>query len=112
MPSIPIDGAEEDYAATLTYRNYSSVFLRDRLNVLNTWRVIVKYIITPILLLAFFTGMNWIIFVILLLIVGLVLLYSWAKMRMYHQTVAMVELIDGVLNDVYKIQLPSILNYD
>ena len=112
MPPIPEEGAEEDYAATLAYRNYSAVLIRDRLNVLNTWRVIMKYIITPILLFSLLIGMNCMVFLILLLFLGLVLLYIWAKMRMYHQTVALTELIDTVLNDVYKMQLPSILNYN
>lgn len=111
MPPIPEEGTEEDYVATLAYRNYSAVLIRDRLNVLNTWRVIMKNIITPILLGSLLIGMNWMVFLILLLFVGIVALYIWAKMRMYHQAVALTELIDTVLNDVYKMQLPNILDY-
>lgn len=111
-PSITGD-EQKDLVTTLEYRRIIAPFLKNWLDVLNTWRLIIRYGIMPALTVLLLMGVGWSTFFMLLLIVSLVSLFIWAKQIIYQRNIAMIEIvIDTVLNKEFCIQLPKILESD
>lgn len=108
-PIPPLD--TEDMLRTLEYRRIIAPFLKDWLDVLNTWRFFIKYGVMPMIIVLLILG--WIglsAFTILLTIVGIASFFIWIRIRVYQRTAAIIQLvIDVVLNDSFGIQLPKIL---
>jgi len=108
-PAPPIDELD-DYASTIAYRQEIAPILKDRLDVLHTWRFIIAngYILMLITMILF--DCTWTIVLILSVIVSLIYLFIWIKIRHNQRTVAIIEgVIDIVLNQAYGIMLPPIL---
>ena len=83
----------DDMHTTLIYRQLVAVYLREWLYVLNSWRMAIRYGM-PLLLLAYFLGIvGCMTFLTLLVIVGMLSILIWAKIRAYHSVVAMIEIV-------------------
>jgi len=109
-PPLTTGDEQEDMLKTLEYRRIIAPFLTNWLDVLNTWRLIIRYGIMPALIVLLLMGIGWSTFFTLLLIVSLLSLFIWVKQRNYLESVAMIEIvIDTVLNKEFCIVLPKIL---
>ncbi len=110
-PSLIIDDEQENLTTTIENRRIISAFIKDWLNVLNTWRFCIKYGIIPILILALAMSIiGWLTFLILLLIVLLISLLIWARTRAFHSTIAVIEIvIDEVIAANLGFKPPKIL---
>jgi len=111
LPPPSCYNENEDLLKTLEFRRMIAPFLRDWLNVLNTWRFCLKFGIMPLIILFLILGMGLNTFLILLVIVLLILIIVWARIRMYQRTAAIIEvIIDEVLFTEYGIRLPKIID--
>ena len=109
-PPPTTDDEQKDLQLTLEYRRKIAPYLSDWLSVLNTYQCIVKHIIYPLLILSLIMGCGWVTFLIMLVIVSLISLSIWIRIRNFQKLVAMFEMvIDEVLNKEFGIKLPKIL---
>ena len=112
-PTPPeITGDEQrDLLLTLEYRRKIAPYLSDWLSVLNTYQCIIRYIIYPLLILSLIMGCGWVTFLTMLIIVSLIVLLIWVRIRNFQKLVAMFEMvIDVVINKEFGITLPKILD--
>jgi hypothetical protein len=112
--SAPVPPDEtEDVPTMLIYRRLVAVYLRETLDLLNTWRYIFKYTY-PIFILTFAMGfIGWSTFLILSFIVAILSIVIWVKIKIYHRTVAFFQIvIDEIIYSETGIRLPNILEKD
>jgi len=108
-PAPPINELD-DYTSTIAYRQEIAPILKDRLDVLHTWKFIIVNGYVPILLIMIFYDCTWVFVLIMSVIITLIYLFIWIKIKYYQRTVAIIEgVIDIVLNEAYGIILPPIL---
>jgi len=105
------DDVQEDLLLTLEYRRKIAPFLKNWLDVLNTWRLIIRYGIIPIfILLLAMSIIEWLTFLILTLMTGVLSFFIWARIRAYQRTVVMIEVvIDEVIAENVGYKPPKIL---
>jgi len=102
---------QEDILRVLEYRRIIAPYLKNWLSLLNTWKSFINYCVIPAhLLLALMMGMGIGWFLIISLIIGLVSFSIWARIRAYHATIAMIEIvIDEVIAENLGYKPPKIL---
>lgn len=109
-PPVP-PNENDDIYTTLIYRRLVAVYLRETLDLLNTWRYIFKYTY-PIFILTFAMGfIGWSTFLILSFIVAILSIVIWIKKKILHRTVAFLQiLIDEIIFIELGVRLPKILD--
>jgi hypothetical protein len=110
--SAPIPPDEtEDIQKVLEFRLLVAPYLRDVLDALNTWRTIIKWIIYPIFILAFgMSIISWLTFIILTVIVLLISIVMWVKIKIFHRIVSYIQImIDEIIYAESGIRLPKLL---
>ena len=109
-PPLVTDDKHDNLMTTLENRCIISVFIKDWLSVLNTWRFCIKYGVIPILILFLILGNSVSLFLILSVIVCVVSIVIWAKIRLYQRIAAMIEVvIDEVIATNLGFKPPKIL---
>lgn len=92
-PPLVTDDKHDNLMTTLENRCIISVFIKDWLSVLNTWRFCIKYGAVPLLILFLILGISLLLFLILSLIVCVVSIVIWAKIRLYQRIAAIIEVV-------------------
>ncbi len=109
-PPLLTGDKQDDLMTTRENRYIISVFIKDWLNVLNTWRFCITYGVIPILIVFLILGISLSLFLILSVILCVVSIVIWAKIRLYQRIAAMIEVvIDEVIAANLGFKPPKIL---